>query len=324
MDPQASAFGLHDNGARTPTNEQKTIAKDDIPDPPEGKTLTSSRKRQVSRIIVADTPTEKSGQDVIDGSTTLTLQHFRVLMGIPQEIHSDGILAARLQPGSNIRSNSEPLSSTHSHPFVPLTVCPAAPVRRPTYVPRVLQRKSRHDPEAPTSIYYTLMREETRTWRRYYFYDWLVYGSLIVQLILSGVLIILGARNSRHNLAIAIIGAVQGVITGILSILKGNGMPIRLLRYGEGLRKVREKIDWTERELRMGARGVTLADALSLRDMYEAVRDDKMKNHPDVWQGSGGSPIAAGSALPLASGNAQGVHAAVMSTGARSTGAVKR
>ena len=53
----------------------------------------------------------------------------------------------------------------------------------------------------------------------------------------------------------------------------GQGMPMRLLRYADSMRKVREGIDWTERELRMGTSLVTLRDAIRLRDAYEKVRD---------------------------------------------------
>ena len=139
------------------------------------------------------------------------------------------------------------------------------------------------DPEATASIYYTILEEESSTWRSFYLYDWLVYSFFIFQLVISAVLVLLGALPQAHRIAISVLAAVSGLITGILSLIRGQGLPNRLLQYADGLRKVREDIEGTERELRTGGMTVTFADVAKLRDAYEICRDDERKNHPDTW-----------------------------------------
>jgi hypothetical protein len=132
-------------------------------------------------------------------------------------------------------------------------------------------------------VYYSLIQEESWTWKLYYVYDILVYSAMIGQLIIAAVLIILGATAGDHHIAVAVLGAVTGVITGVLSLIKGQGLPNRLLQYADGLRKVRDNIEFTERELRAGAKDVIYDEVVKLRNDYETARDDALRNHPDSW-----------------------------------------
>jgi hypothetical protein len=134
----------------------------------------------------------------------------------------------------------------------------AVDMNRPHTIPSFLRKKfRREDDEAPTSIYYSLISQERKTRHRLRLYEFIVYGGLISQLILAAALIILGARGTIDGIAVASLGAVSGVIAGILSILKGQGMPVRLVRYADGLRRVRSDIEFHERSLRMKIKGVT-------------------------------------------------------------------
>jgi len=159
-----------------------------------------------------------------------------------------------------------------------------APIRRHTHKPQWLKIQSCH-PEAATSTYFAILREENRTWRSYYFYDSFVYTALIVQLMISSVLIVLGALRGPYHIQIVALSAVSGVVCGILSLIKGQGLPIRQLQYAEQLRRVREDIEWSERLLRTGYEVVTYSDAIKLRQAYEVCRNDSVANHPDSWQG---------------------------------------
>jgi conflict system pore-forming effector with SLATT domain len=184
---------------------------------------------------------------------------------------------------------------------------PPAGTRYPHYLPRWLRAWSKaEDPEAPTSIYYNLVGEEKYTIFKYRLYDSLVYGGLITQLVLSAVLIVLGALPSSHHISIAILGAVNGVVTGILSLIKGQGLPVRLIKYAESLRGLREDIEWNERQLRAKLSTVTYRTVFRLRDNYQKVRLDEMANHPDIWQTSGAAAKSGTSPR-----GAQGVPAAI-------------
>ena len=96
-------------------------------------------------------------------------------------------------------------------------------------------------------------------------------------------LVLLGALPYSHNIAIAILAAFNGVITGILSLIRGQGLLNRLLQYANGLRSVRDDIEWIERELRAGRKVITFIDVAKLRDAYEICREDERKNRPDTW-----------------------------------------
>jgi hypothetical protein len=112
---------------------------------------------------------------------------------------------------------------------------------------------------------------------------------MIIQLCISSALVILGALRQDFHIPIALLGAINGILTGILSLIRGQGLPNRLLQYADQLRRVREDVEWTERILRTNAAVVLYKDAIALRDSYEQCRDDAVKNHPDSWT-SGLSP----------------------------------
>ena len=142
-------------------------------------------------------------------------------------------------------------------------------------------------------MYYNLIEEQKKTVRQYILYDTLVYICLFLQLVIAAILIILGAINKNYHIPIAVLGAVTGVITGILSLIRGQGLPQRLMQYADALRKVRDDVEFTERELRAGVRTVTYQECVDLRTAYENVREDANKNHPDSW--TSWTSIAAGS-----------------------------
>lgn len=121
------------------------------------------------------------------------------------------------------------------------------------------------------------------------FYDVTVYACLIAQLVISSAIIVLGAVPEKFRIALAVLGAVNGVITGLLGLLRGQGMPQRLLLYADAMRRLREDVEWMERELRVGERTVTYGEAVRLRTAYETARKEKTLNKPDAWNTAGQS-----------------------------------
>lgn len=223
---------------------------------------------------------------------SVTIEVFRALLGIPQ--------GSAPLPLSNLRQATDrmdegrtPLTASTATPIKPITrsstgksssIAPPFKVRSrgPWWLPRWLRRKP-HDTEYDTSIYYSVIREQKKTQRLYVLYDILVYVCLMLQLIIAAILIILGAINMDFHIPIAILGAITGIIAGVLSLIRGQGLPNRLMQYADGLRKIRDDIEFTERELRAGMRTVTYQECVDLRNAYENVREDATKNHPDTW-----------------------------------------
>lgn len=88
---------------------------------------------------------------------------------------------------------------------------------------------------------------------------------------------------SNHHVAIAVFGALNGVITGILALVGGQGLPSRLMQYKDGLRGLRERVEWLERELEAGMREVRYREVVGLREAYDGLRGDELVNRPDFW-----------------------------------------
>ncbi|KAJ9654003.1 hypothetical protein H2201_009061 [Coniosporium apollinis] len=148
---------------------------------------------------------------------------------------------------------------------------------------RVVKGCKTFDPEHNIGVYQNIRFEEVTSQRRYFLYNFIVYGGLVSQLVISAVLILLGANASNHHIAIAVLGSANGVITGILSLIRGQGLPNRLMQYANGLRKIREQIEWMEKEVRAKRREVSYQEAVELRNLYEQTRADAQRNHPDTW-----------------------------------------
>ena len=244
----------------------------------------------------------------VDPSTiNLTLEEYRVLVGIPQEqrrtpdlSNNTGSVAAvaaeRLQPlkpdirRSTIRSDGR----TRARLSVVFGI-----ISRPRHARRILRDQS--DPELhncdeenefPTSLYYHLRREESEQQTKYNFYNTVNYLCLVFQLVIASALIVIGALptaggvgSSAHRIAIAVLGAITGVLTGLLSLMKGQGLPNRFQQYASRLRAVRNEVEGLDRVLRTGRSDlkVTYADVLKVKKDYEEVLAERDMNRPDTW-----------------------------------------
>lgn len=181
----------------------------------------------------------------------ITLENFRTLLGLP--------------------SDRTPLPATHL----------------PRWWPESLRHRPLPDPEENIGIYTNILHQERVTSRHYRLYKLVIYGGLIAQLLLSALLILLASVPSNHHIAIAVFGALNGVITGVLALVGGQGLPNRLVQYSDGLRGLRERIEWLERELEAGLREVRYREVVGLRSAYDGLRGDELVNRPDFWSSFG-------------------------------------
>lgn len=172
---------------------------------------------------------------------------------------------------------------------------------RPKYVRRWRQptavTTTPEEYEYATSLYYSLVREESDQWRLFHIYNVVTYASLVLQLVIASTLIIIGAILSitstfgsadtyrAHRISVAVLGALTGLLTGIMSLLKGQGLPLRFLQYASRLRQVRDKIEFMERTLRANIRGVVVThqDVLDIWHEFENVINERGMNRPDAW-----------------------------------------
>ncbi|GIJ91144.1 hypothetical protein Asppvi_010109 [Aspergillus pseudoviridinutans] len=138
-------------------------------------------------------------------------------------------------------------------------------------------------PQDAMALYPKILREEKSTLRQLYAFDMLVYACLVLQLVIASTLVILSAVSGDHHIVVAVLGAITALITGVLSMVKGLGQPMRLLNYADSLKKVRDDIEFCESGLKTRATAVTYKQVLDIWNKYVSARDSQMTNRPDVW-----------------------------------------
>ncbi|KAI9792522.1 MAG: hypothetical protein M1816_002042 [Peltula sp. TS41687] len=157
------------------------------------------------------------------------------------------------------------------------------------------------DLESNIGLWRRICQEEVQTAVKYSTYNSIVVVSLIGQLVLSAVLIVLGALPHDYHIAIAVLGSVNGVITGILALLKNQGLPERFQRYQEAIRDVRKDAERVARKLESGKVEVKAEEVTALFEKFDRAQHDNQSNRPDVWfstanaQGSSSSEKQPGS-----------------------------
>jgi len=251
----------------------------------------------------------------------LSLEQFRALVGIPQDADSWSS-GQSIEPKAGGTALNGPVNSasfnTGSDHLNTTSVIRPATIRvstttrrsvlvlfrllsRPRYVRRWRQPTAMpggsEEAEYATSLYYSLVREESDQWRLYHIYNVVTYASLVLQLIVASALVIIGAIPSitptsgggdtykSHRIAVAVLGAFTGLLTGIMSLLKGQGLPLRFLQYASRLRQVRDRVEFMERTLRANIQGVSVThqDVLDIWHEFETVIHERDMNRPDAW-----------------------------------------
>ncbi|KAF7125406.1 hypothetical protein CNMCM5793_001584 [Aspergillus hiratsukae] len=151
-----------------------------------------------------------------------------------------------------------------------------------SWLPWWMQRDYR-EPQDAMAIYPKILREQNSALQQLYAFNMLVYACLVIQLVIASTLVILSALSGDHHIVVAVLGAITALITGVLSLVKGQGQPMRLLNYADSLKKVRDDIEFCESGLKVRATGVTYKQVLDIRNKYISARDSQMTNRPDVW-----------------------------------------
>jgi len=244
--------------------------------------------------------------------TPLTIEQFRALVGIPQNAAEPSTTEKKAQQdaaGTSLNGRTQPYVTPR---ISPATIRTSATTRRSVLVlfrllsrPRYVRQWRRpkaftganEEEEYATSLYYSLVREESDQWRLYHIYNTITYASLVLQLVIASALVIVGAIPSitptsgggdtykAHRIAVSVLGAATGLLTGVMSLLKGQGLPIRFLQYASRLRQVRDKIEFMERTLRANIQGVVVThqDVLDIWHEFENVIHERDMNRPDAW-----------------------------------------
>ncbi|KAL5347587.1 hypothetical protein ACLOAV_006995 [Pseudogymnoascus australis] len=136
-------------------------------------------------------------------------------------------------------------------------------------------------------IYARVVKNEANAKKGYENFSWLINGCLGLQIIVAASLTALGAADASHS-AITVLGAINTVIAGLLTFLKGSGLPNRLSYYHTQWKQIRELIEQRERDFsRPGCDLDVHGVVLMIETMYEEVKKDMEASTPDRFAGFG-------------------------------------
>lgn len=139
-------------------------------------------------------------------------------------------------------------------------------------------------PAKNVGTYKRLVEALSKRRLQYYVTASFINTCLFGQIVVAAALTALGAAAGSHVL-ITVLGSINTVIAGVMTYLKGQGLPDRLLEDANGLRRVREYLEQVERQLM--AEDATLdveAEARIIYDMYNEVRKNAESNVPGGWK----------------------------------------
>jgi hypothetical protein len=132
-------------------------------------------------------------------------------------------------------------------------------------------------------MYNRVVRRERQAKRSYKFASVLINSCLGVQIVVAAALTALGAANSSHR-AVTAFGAINTVIAGMLTYLKGSGLPNRIRYYENSWKRVREYIEQRERDFSRPDCNLDVYETVSIiESMYEEVKTDVQTNTPDSY-----------------------------------------
>jgi len=138
-------------------------------------------------------------------------------------------------------------------------------------------------PVANVGIYQRIVKAERTYKKQYKTYSMAINGALGMQIVFAAALTALGAGNGPRS-AVTAFGAINTVLAGFLTYLKGSGLPHRLKYYANEIVKVREYIEQREREFARGDLDIDLREEVKIiENMYENVKRDIEVNTPESY-----------------------------------------
>lgn len=135
-------------------------------------------------------------------------------------------------------------------------------------------------PAPNQGIYQRTIDEESKVKFQYDISKYIVNSGGMLQIVVGAALTALGAA-SGPSAAVTILGAFNTVIAGMLTYLKGQGLPTRLEQYLHLLRTLREHIEEREREFLEPDCPLDVDEEIQrIARMYQEVRQTAEDNAP--------------------------------------------
>jgi hypothetical protein len=123
-------------------------------------------------------------------------------------------------------------------------------------------------------IYTRVVNNETKSARAYRLFNWLINICLGIQIVVAAAVTALGAASGPHS-AITAFGAINTIMAGILTYLRGSGLPDRLKAYQNKWKNIREYIEQREREFCLVGCDLDVQEEVFIvESMYQNVKSE--------------------------------------------------
>ena len=123
-------------------------------------------------------------------------------------------------------------------------------------------------------IYTRVIDNETTAQRAYKIFNFLINTCLGIQVVVAAAVTALGAASGPHS-AVTAFGAINTIMAGVLTYLRGSGLPDRLKHYQNQWKNIREYIEQREREFCLiGCDLDVQEEVFIVESMYQSVKSE--------------------------------------------------
>ncbi|KAI0869382.1 hypothetical protein GGS24DRAFT_478897 [Hypoxylon argillaceum] len=138
-------------------------------------------------------------------------------------------------------------------------------------------------PAANIGLYARVVHSEQKAKDSFKVFSVVINGCYFLQIVIAAALTALGAARASSG-AVTAFGALNTVIAGFLTFLKGSGLPGRLKYYGNEWKKIREFIEQRERDFMRSGHDLDVYDVIeTIEKMYNNLKADIELNTPDSY-----------------------------------------
>ncbi|KAI0417931.1 hypothetical protein F5X98DRAFT_339186 [Xylaria grammica] len=138
-------------------------------------------------------------------------------------------------------------------------------------------------PAANIGLYARIVHSEQKAKDSFKVFSVVINGCYFLQIVIAAALTALGAARASSG-AVTAFGALNTVIAGFLTFLKGSGLPGRLKYYGNEWKKIREFIEQRERDFMRSGHNLDVYEVIeTVEKMYNNLKADIELNTPDSY-----------------------------------------
>ncbi|KAK4951011.1 hypothetical protein LTR10_011004 [Elasticomyces elasticus] len=171
------------------------------------------------------------------------------------------------------------------------------------------------DLEEGGGLYHDIRTNHEHMHRVFFYFECCIYAALLGQILLSANFIVVGAMHGEHRIAIAVLGACSVTLAGVLALIKGQGLPMRLRIERDALWEVQLQAEELHWQVAAG-QPVLFSDVKKIWSRFVQVKKDASMNHPDTWTTASNAASGAVAGAKIAMVSPQHPDTAVTGEGA--------